>query len=75
MAVNVWEWVNVWYDRGYYVKSPVENPAGPESGSSKVLRGGGWDDRSLYVRSAYRGDSLPDVSYDGFGFRCVLPGG
>jgi formylglycine-generating enzyme required for sulfatase activity len=72
MAGNVWEWVNDWYASDYYDTSPYSNPQGPDSGTYRVLRGGGW--RTLWdrVRVAYRaGYGLPYGSYYGFGFRCV----
>ena len=38
---NVWEWINDWYDRDYYPVSPGSNPQGPDSGTCRVIRGGG----------------------------------
>jgi len=37
---NAWEWVFDWYDSSYYINSPTEDPAGPITGKSRVLRGG-----------------------------------
>jgi eukaryotic-like serine/threonine-protein kinase len=77
MAGNVWEWVADWYNSGYYAKSPTNNPQGPDSGSSKVLRGGSWRNNPHYVRAVYRSDLDPTNRFTGIGFRCGAssPGG
>jgi formylglycine-generating enzyme required for sulfatase activity len=38
---NVWEWVNDWYSPTYYADSVNENPVGPWTSTTKVVRGGG----------------------------------
>lgn len=72
MAGNVWEWVNDWYDGNYYANSPSENPMGPESGTSRVLRGGSWFFGETFLRSANRAFSPPSTADELYGFRCIV---
>ncbi|MFC1528933.1 formylglycine-generating enzyme family protein [Candidatus Latescibacterota bacterium] len=72
MHGNVWERCNDWYDIEYYSKSPTQNPTGAQTGSSRVRRGGSWDDDAYFCRSASRSGSLgPGYGYTHVGFRVV----
>ncbi|HTK77544.1 MAG TPA: formylglycine-generating enzyme family protein [Gemmataceae bacterium] len=72
MHGNVWEWCADWYGVDYYVQSPRDDPAGPETGTVRVTRGGSWDDRPELARSGYRNDAFsPDYRGPKVGFRVV----
>jgi sulfatase modifying factor 1 len=57
MHGNIWEWTNDWY--GEYDVNNKNNPKGPDTGTKKVDRGGGFYDPAWRCRSACRGGGTP----------------
>ena len=69
MHGNVLQWCADWYDQDYYFASPHNDPTGPASGRTRVVRGGSWDDSPGLVRSAHRGRYGQDHCDSRTGFR------
>lgn len=50
---NVWEWTRDWYEASLGTTA-VTNPAGPATGTKRVLRGGAWNAEPVSCTSGYR---------------------
>ena len=71
MAGDVWEWVADWYSETYYQFSPTSNPKGPDTGRSRVLRGGSWNRQEYDIRVSNRNKYGPGYYNFDIGFRCA----
>ncbi|HEU4684209.1 MAG TPA: SUMF1/EgtB/PvdO family nonheme iron enzyme [Nitrospira sp.] len=71
MMGNVAEWVADWYSPDYYKVAPNRNPRGPELGTQKAFRGGGWMDSTTTMRAAMRNGTDPNTKINWMGFRCA----
>lgn len=69
MSGNVWEWTWDWM--GDYPTNRVRDPLGPENGSLRVYRGGGWESIARYCRSASRERAVPSIRDNFLGFRLI----
>jgi formylglycine-generating enzyme required for sulfatase activity len=67
MSGNVWEWCWDW--RGDYGSGTQTDPAGPSSGSNRVLRGGAWSGNARFPRSSGRNSNVPSGRAGDGGFR------
>ncbi len=76
MNGNVWQWCHDLYKVDYYQESPKEDPRGPKTGETRVVRGGAFRFSEETCRPAYRYNENPGYAdvcfgYDIYGFRCV----
>ncbi|MBO6004266.1 MAG: SUMF1/EgtB/PvdO family nonheme iron enzyme, partial [Verrucomicrobia bacterium] len=71
MHGNIAEWCLDWF--GDYPESSVTDPMGPDTGSHRVIRGGGsYTSNAGGCRSAFRVLSNPGDNLNSFGFRVAL---
>ncbi|MFZ5785049.1 MAG: formylglycine-generating enzyme family protein [Acidobacteriota bacterium] len=73
-AGNVWEWTADWYDPRVGSGGAVSDPAGPTSGTLKVVRGGAYNAQPRSLRSSNRGKFNPSARMESIGLRCVHDG-
>jgi formylglycine-generating enzyme required for sulfatase activity len=67
---NVWEWVADW--SAPYTATAQVDPKGPDTGTTKVIRGGAWNgSEPAWVRPTFRYQNDPKTKSYGVGFRCA----
>ena len=71
MSGNVWEWCQDFWAPSYGA-DPVLNPLGPETGTSRVLRGGSWLNLAANCRVSSRYSSTPNNGSYTMGFRLAM---
>ena len=67
MSGNAWEWCSDFY--GPYSAKEQTNPTGPDTGTDRVLRGGGWRFYAVRTRTTVRRNCLQAFNGSGIGFR------
>jgi formylglycine-generating enzyme required for sulfatase activity len=67
---NVWEWTSDFY--AGYTDADAEDPNGPATGTTHVMRGGAWNGAYAdWVRPSFRFHNSADTRSHGVGFRCA----
>ena len=71
---NAWEWCLDWFHPAFHIFATPVDPAGPASGTLKVIKGGSYLCHHSYCnryRVAARTSNTPDSSTTNMSFRCV----
>jgi formylglycine-generating enzyme required for sulfatase activity len=67
MHGNVWEWC--WDFNSIPKAEAAVNPTGPDTGTHRINRGGGWASSGGALRSAARSSDFPETAGGSMGFR------
>jgi formylglycine-generating enzyme len=73
LAGSMWEWVHDWYGGSTYGSASCNNCVSTVRSSSRVIRGGGWDSTTVYLRATERTYRTVADRYANGGFRCARP--
>jgi formylglycine-generating enzyme required for sulfatase activity len=73
MVGNVYKWCQDWYAEDCYARSrEARNPAGPDAGDYRIIRGGSWGSNGpKYCRCGCRRGLIPGDGGNYWGFRCA----
>ena len=71
MQGNASTWCGDWYAVDYYARSPHDDPSGPATGQTKIVRGGNWQYYPAFCRSASRFSYAPSRRETFLGLRVV----
>jgi formylglycine-generating enzyme required for sulfatase activity len=74
MVGNAWDWCADYYQADWHVEASRMNPAGPATGTPRLLKGGSFLRHESYCRryrNAARIGNTPDTSTSHIGFRVV----
>jgi len=72
MSGNVWEWCRDTYREDAYQVLAPENPLNTQTGTDRVIRGGGWNVDAWSVRCSRRFSYPVDFFGPSLGFRLVM---
>jgi len=71
---NTWEWCADWFSADFHRTAGRDNPAGPSTGTGRVMKGGSFLCHKSYCnryRVAARSSNTPDSSTSNMSFRCA----
>ncbi len=71
MLGNVWQWCEDVYNSRAYSKLPKSNPVYEGAGEYRVIRGGGWSNGPMGIRSSHRIGLTLSFGHHALGFRLV----
>ena len=71
MTGNVWEWCCDWHGGTFPYSN--NNPTGPPTGFTRVIRSGSFEYYAEYCRVSDRNPAYPDQTCTSYGFRLMIP--